>query len=129
MNKNVLISLYVLKTASLYKKSSICISKYNKTFLKILNILYTEGFIKSFYFIEKNKKVNVILNFSQDINWGLLDTLKITNKLALDTGFKYSDLCLLSKKKTFYLFSTKKGFFSLNDCIKRKIGGKLLFTI
>jgi ribosomal protein S8 len=129
MNKNVLISLYVLKTASLYKKSFVHISKYNKTFLKILNILYTQGFIKSFNFIEKNTQINVILNFSQGTHWGLLDSLKITTKIALNTGLKYSDLCLLSKKKTFYLFLTKEGFFSLSDCIRKKIGGKLLLTI
>lgn len=124
-------NLSILKTASLYRKTSINIYKYNKTFIKILNILYKEGFIKSFLIIDTNndKYIRIFLNYSSDTSWGLIDSLKIVSKSSLNVNLKYLDLCRLQKKKIYYFFSTKKGFLDLNECLKNKVGGKLLFII
>ena len=133
---NILIkNLSKLKTASIYKKSSIIVYDYNKNFIQIIKILYQQGFIKSFFIFKKKLKkkyiagIYIFLKYSIITNRGLLDSLKIVSKQSIKVNVQYVDLCKIRKKNKFYLFSTFKGFIHLEACLKNRIGGQLLFII
>lgn len=128
MTKNSIFTLALLKSASIASSPRIIVS-FTKTNIKLLNSLYTNGFIQNFSKL-LNKKVNkiyllVILRYF--FNIANCHTIKLISKPSFYFHLKFSDLCYISDKTNTIFLSTTKGILTLNECKHKNIGGLLLF--
>ena len=118
--------LIKIKNASNLNKEVVYLN-FNIKYLKILKILYREGFIQGFKLDLQNYQTIVYLRFFQ--NKRVIDRLKFLSIPSREHFISYKDLSMINNKKTFILLSTNKGLRSLYECKKQKLGGKLLFLI
>lgn len=118
--------LIKIKNGQIAKKNYICLPK-NKLFLKILKIIYNEGYIKHYSISNDTNKVKVWLKYYNNIptikNLSFFPVKKNSIFLSLIKIWKIdSDLQLL-------ILSTNKGFLSGKESKKYKVGGKLICII
>lgn len=110
-----------LKNATTLKKELVfCF--YNKTFLKIIKLLYQKGLIKDFSI----KQSHILIYLKYTFNLSALSNLKIVSKPSWPLFLSFKEICKLSEKNIIFFFSTNKGLMSSLECKKYKIGGKLL---
>jgi|TARA_B110000879_G_C11153800_1_gene505890 small subunit ribosomal protein S8 len=132
MNINLIKLLSKLKNASLSKQE--CISTpYNKLYLKVVKLLYKEGFIQSF-FVKKtvsrlNTKFNIFITLRYVNNKSLFQNLNIISTPSRVNYLNIKDLSKISNKKIVLFLSTNRGLLTGLESKKYNIGGKLLFTI
>ena len=119
-------ALNKLKNASLTNKEVVYLN-FDLKYFEVLRILYREGFIQGYKIDKKNYQTIVYLRFFQ--NKSVLDRLRFLSVPSRERFISYKDLCLINNKKTFVLLSTNKGFRTIFECKKQKLGGKLLFLI
>ena len=119
-------ALNKLKNASLLNKEFVYLN-FDLKYFEILKVLYKEGFIQGYQIDKDNYQIVVYLRFFQ--NKFVIDRLKFLSVPSSHRFLSYSELCLISNKKTFILLSTSKGLRTIYECKKLKIGGKLLFLI
>lgn len=124
MNKSVKNFLIDLKNNSLNNKS--CFKRTcNSNILKIVSILYNEGFLQSFK-LEDNVLI-IYFNKSGGINF--LKNLKIVSKLSRRVYLQYRDICKIKDNGSLLLFSTTKNILTIHDCKRKRVGGELLLKI
>lgn len=126
--KKILIDFLIqLKNCSILKKETFTY-KYSKLILKIVNLLYSEGFIQSFK-IEKtaNYELKIIILLRYFFNKPIFNNLTIISKPTKSKFFNIKELSQFSNKKNVGFVSTNRGIFTLEECKKKKTGGKLLF--
>jgi len=126
MNNALIKILLKLKNASSLNKESVVVNP-TISCRPYLNFLYNEGFIQGFKFDSKNSCYTVQLRFFQQKC--LITNIKIFSFPSYNHFISYFELNFINSKRKFFLFSTNKGLFTLSDCKKQKIGGKLLFCI
>ena len=119
-------ALNKLKNASLLNKEFVYLN-FDLKYFEILKVLYKEGFIQGYQIDKDNYQIVVYLRFFQ--NKSVIDRLKFLSVPSSHRFLSYSELCMISNKKTFILLSTNKGLRTIYECKKLKIGGKLLFLI
>jgi ribosomal protein S8 len=124
MNRRVQNFLIDLKNNSLIDKPYFKRSC-NGSILKIVSILYREGFLQSFK-LENNILV-VYFNKSCGINF--LKDLKIISKISCRVYLQYRDICKIKDNGRLLLFSTSKNVLTIHDCKRKRIGGELLLKI
>lgn len=118
---NFLISI---KNASKVKKE--CFeTNYNIKFINILNLLYKEGFIQSYYHNILTKKLHIFLRFPFEKN--MFENLKIISLPSKKVYLNFKKICKLSTKLKLFVISTGKGFKTSIECKKLQIGGELYF--
>ena len=120
-----------LKNSSNVKKKEVEVF-FTKMSYQIIERLYNEGFIQSFYikepsFSKTGKKIVVILKYLH--NKSMFSDLKILSKPSLIKYVSLKDLKKTPKKKTVVFLSTTKGILTDSQCKLRSIGGKLLFSL
>ena len=124
MNINSIHILIKIKNASLRRKEE-CIIKNTKYNLKLIELLYKEGYIQSFKTDISFDSIVIRLRYSynKDIftNFKLISTSRFLKYLS------YKELCKLSSKRNNIVLSTNKGLLTGSACKKNKIGGKLCF--
>ena len=112
---------------SLSAKKFNCKVPYSKLNIKILNILYNEGYIRGFKVIEDQKIIYVFLkyvyNHSLITDCAFFPTRNKLNQL------KYTQLVSLYGFKTFGIVSTDIGLLTLQQCFLYKKGGILLLIV
>lgn len=118
---NCLISL---KNASKLNKKFVLI-KLNSKIFKIIQCLYKESFIITFYILPTIAKIKVILKNDTLVNF--FSTLKILTTNSFNFYIKYLDLSKLIFKHRLIFISTTQGILTGKECKKRKIGGTVLF--
>ena len=119
-------ALNKLKNASLLNKEFVYLN-FDLKYFEILKVLYKEGLIQGYQIDKDNYQIIVYLRFFQ--NKFVIDRLKFLSVPSSHRFLSYSELCMISNKKTFILLSTNKGLRTIYECKKLKIGGKLLFLI
>ncbi len=129
MNINLIKLLLKLKNASNSHKEHInCLS--NKTHDILLETLYQEGLIQSFFNQKKNTLTekpltNVFLRYS--FNKSSFSAFKIVSTPSKIRYLTFSDLCQISDKKNILFIFTDKNLLTGTECKKHGLGGKLLF--
>ena len=118
---NCLISL---KNASKLNKKFTFVKLTSKT-LKIIQCLYKESFITTFYLVPTIAKIKIILKNSTLVNF--FSTLKILTTNSFSFYIKYLDLSKLIFKHRIIFISTTKGILTGKECKKKKLGGTVLF--
>lgn len=126
MRISVIKALVTIKNGCRLRKTFVNL-KFSTSYIKILKILYREGFIQSFHVDFLNFQIVVYLRFFHNKN--ALTDIKFFSVPSHQKFISFFDLSRISSKKTFILLSTHKGLLNLSECKKYKIGGKLLFSI
>lgn len=105
---------------SLSSKKFNCKVPYSKLNIKILTILYSEGYIRGFKVIENEKIIYVFMKYIYN-NSVIRDCafFPMNNKLNY---LKYSQLVSLYGFKTFGIVSTDIGLLTLQQCFLYKKG-------
>lgn len=123
MKNNIIKFLLKLKNASLVRKEKIVVNN-QKAILPLLNILYREGYIQSFFL--QDKEIVILLRYNYNKN--IFKNLKIFSKISQLVYLSYSDICRVYNNNIILVFSTNKGYLTNMQCKKYKIGGQLLFS-
>jgi small subunit ribosomal protein S8 len=124
MNKSIANFLIKLKNSSLVNKEIINIRLEN-VILKIIKLLYKEGFIQSFKVNFETKNILIYLRYS--FNKSILKNIKIVSLPSKQLYIKYKELTRISSKNNFILVSTSVGLKTSLECKKNHLGGKILF--
>jgi ribosomal protein S8 len=124
MNNTISNFLIKLKNSSLVNKEVIIIRLENTT-LKIVSILYKEGFLQSFKVNLETKMIVIYLRYS--FNRSVFKNVKIISLPSKLLYIKYKELTSISSKNNFILVSTTKGLKTFLECKKNHLGGKILF--
>lgn len=98
--------------------------------LKLSSILEKYGFIlryKSYNFVNKFR---VNLSYTNNTK-PVFQIINVFYKLNRAFSFSYIDIIYLKKKVNYgvFFFSTDSGILSDLDCVKKKIGGVLIFWV
>lgn len=132
MNINLIKFLSKLKNASLSKHEQVKVP-YNKLYLEIVELLYKEGFIQSFFIkpaVSRLKNKFILFITLRYINNKTI--FKNLQFISVPSNLNYLNIKSLSKisnKKIVLFLSTNKGLLTGLESKKDNIGGKLLFTI
>jgi len=103
------------------KKKNLC-----ETFLKIL---WNEGFIVKYKISSKNKNVfKVFLKYSIS-GKPAVNNIKLITKPSRRIWYSIKEIWKIDSYKNFIIFSTHKGFQSIYQCKKQKIGGEPFILI
>jgi ribosomal protein S8 len=119
--------ILLFKNATSKLKSFITIP-YQYDLIKFVEFFYKEGLIQ-YFSIEKNLKhkiasIKIFLRYFKTFN--VFSQLKIISKKKISIHLKYIDICKIFEKNSTFVISTNFGLFTILDCKKYKIGGKVL---
>lgn len=135
MRLQVINFLSALKNASMKSTVRQFEVAYSGVIVNWLKLLYTEGFIRSYYIKLDPSRVESGSFEARRIvvvaNGDLCKNLKIISSPSIKRYFSYRDLCRLSinmKGRTCFL-STDEGYVTLEYCLKNRLGGVLAFII
>jgi ribosomal protein S8 len=122
-----LIKFIVLIKNSLLTNKKFVITSKSKHKLILINLLYKEGLILSYESIKNSYKV-FIKNITDFSNFKFF---KIISSPSFSKYIKYEDLCKLTFTNTCkqLILSTNKGLLLSNQCIRKKVGGKIYCAI
>ena len=110
-----------LKNAISLNKKFIFLPK-NDFCINLIYLLYSEGFILSFYLTNSKKKIKVFLK-NESNGSSIIKNIKLISTPSNNHYLKYSHLTKLTNGIGIIVLSTPYGLFTSNTCIKKKIGG------
>lgn len=97
---------------------------------KLLDILWQEGYILGYTFFRSSKKKIYFKIFLKYIrSKPAISSLKIITNSQKFPFYSVKQLWKIKENLNTIIFSTNKGLFTLKECKKLKIGGKLKFII
>lgn len=108
---------------------------YNKQALKICKFLYNEGYISAYNLIAKLHKngvrrIYIDLFLTHYRNKPVLGKIYRVSHMGHHRYYTCGELRRkIAQDRIYYVVSTNQGWLSINDCVKRGIGGELLFSI
>ena len=131
MNITTIRFLLALKNASMNNKEQVFL-KYNKSYLSVLNVLYSEGLIQSFkthvYQTKFGYSKMIVITLRYVFNKALLKALTIISSPSKTVFLTLQQLYKISDKRFVLYLSTNRGIYNLIDCKKYRLGGKVLFS-
>lgn len=116
-----------IKNAIMVKKTSISFKYLNKKAIKLLNVLYTKGFIQGFHLCKNTKKVSVFLRYFH--NMPVINGFYIYIKSRQIRSITLKELYLFKKNLSHLFILTKRGVKTGQDCLILKQGGFPLFYL
>ena len=123
-----LIDMFIrLKNSSKSYKKSVIITN-TKQNIKLLDVLYKEGYILGYSF-SKYCKNEITVNLKYSNYEPLINNIDFISKPNKEI---YCSVKLLSKQKynnNLYICSTQKGYMSILDAINNNLGGQLICKI
>jgi len=127
MSEKILIMLSIIKNGYLSKLDKVYVP-YSENNLKILKLLYLDGFINSYYFNSNKgfKAIVVVLKYYRNMYLFNYKILSKPGRLISGTiPFLYSKYNM----HKFVMLSTTHGFLWLKDALRLHIGGTVLFIL
>ncbi len=115
-----------IRNAQLAKKKKISIY-YTKFKCSILNVIYSEGYIKKyniFFDILKKKKINIYLKYY--LNKPVISFIKKISRPSLRIYKSYKNLPLIRSGLGVVIISTSKGVLSDKKARYLNIGGEII---
>lgn len=113
-----------IKNAQINQKSVIVI-KTQKQCQKLLALLWLNGFIIGYKFI--NNKIKIFLKYTN--SKPVINNLKIISKPSRKVYFSNYKLWKIDTTKFFLIISTSQGFLTLFDCKKKSLGGEPILIL
>lgn len=90
--------------------------------INLIYLLYSEGFILSFYLTNSKKKIKVFLK-NESNGSSIIKNIKLISTPSNNNYLKYNHLTKLTNGVGIIVLSTPYGLFTSNSCVKKKIGG------
>jgi ribosomal protein S8 len=111
------------------------VALYSKQTLKICKFLYKYGYLSGYNTLVKTNKngirsmyIEIYLTYYR--NRPVLGRIFRISHMGHHRYFTCRELRQkIAQDRILYIVSTNKGWFTLNDCIKKGIGGELLFGV
>lgn len=128
MSEKMLIMLATIKNGYLSKLDKVCVP-YSENNLKILMLLYKDGFINGYYFNNTSigrKDIVVVLKYYRNI---YLFNYKILSKPGRLISCTLTFLYKKYHAHKFVMLSTTQGFVWLKDAFRLGLGGTALFVL
>ena len=110
-----------LKNAISLNKKFIFLPK-NDFCINLIYLLYSEGFILSFYLTNSKKKIKIFLK-NESNGSSIIKNIKLISTPSNKNYLKYNHLTKLTNGVGIIILSTPYGLFTSNSCVKKKIGG------
>lgn len=132
MNNKIVKLINVIKVASICKKNDYFCVEYTKKTIQCVEYLYKEGYLLSYNVKKLNNNVEkLFINIKIQVNKCMIVTQNIKCLYNIKNPFycTYSEICVLPSKKKEYFLYTDKGFLTLNECRKKRVGGILILKI
>jgi ribosomal protein S8 len=121
---------FLINIKNHYKlRKEFLVQNFTNNFFKIVKLLYKEGFIQSYRILKIGFNTKIQLILRSIYNKSVINSICIISKPSNNVFLRYRDLTYLSSQNSIFILSTSKGLFTHTDCIKKKIGGKALFSI
>ena len=124
MSKAIYNMFSQIKNAQINQKSVIFI-KTQKQCQQLLNLLWVNGFIIGYKFI--NNKIKIFLKYTN--NQPVINNLKFISKPSRKIYFSNYKLWKIDATKFFLIISTSRGFLTLFECKKQSLGGELVVVL
>ncbi len=123
-----LIKFILLLKNSIYKLKSFITIPYHFFLIKFVEFFYKEGLIQ-FFSIKKdiNQIISIKIFLRYFKTFCVFSNLKVVSKKKMAIYIKYIDICKVFEKNSIFIISTNFGLYTLFDCKKYKVGGKILF--
>ena len=127
MQHSFLKMLSIIKNGLMVKKKSvICYTK--PICIRVLKVLYKEGFISGFRILPNNpKKIEIYLKYSN--GRPLIINVVSLSKPGKRMYVSNNTMWKLSSAMYTLIISTSKGVLSSNECRLKNIGGELLIVL
>jgi len=110
-----------LKNAISLNKKFVFLPK-NDFCINLIYLLYSEGFILSFYLTNSKKRIKIFLK-TESNGSSIIKNIKLISTPSNNNYLKYNHLTKLTNGVGIIVLSTPYGLFTSNSCIKKKIGG------
>jgi len=110
-----------LKNAISLNKKFIFLPK-NDFCINLIYLLYSEGFILSFYLTNSKKRIKIFLK-TESNGSSIIKNIKLISTSSNNNYLKYNHLTKLTNGVGIIVLSTPYGLFTSSSCIKKKIGG------
>ena len=110
-----------LKNAISLNKKFVFLPK-NDFCINLIYLLYSEGFILSFYLTNSKKRIKIFLK-TESNGSSIIKNIKLISTPSNNSYLKYNHLTKLTGGVGIIVLSTPYGLFTSNSCIKKKIGG------
>jgi len=110
-----------LKNAISLNKKFVFLPK-NDFCINLIYLLYSEGFILSFYLTNSKKRIKIFLK-TESNGSSIIKNIKLISTSSNNNYLKYNHLTKLTNGVGIIVLSTPYGLFTSNSCIKKKIGG------
>lgn len=122
MNNNLFNMVATLKNGQFVKKAYITHQK-SPSCESVLNILWDEGFIFGYKILKENSSIlKVFLKYKNEKPG--INSIKVISKPSLRIYYSVEQLWKLKLNEGVLIISTNKGFMSLSECKKNKLGGE-----
>lgn len=122
-----------LRNGQLAKRHSIILT-YQKTCEKILEVLWNEGFILGYknYYHQKNKNfmekvTKIFLKYRN--GKPMIKVIKQITKPGQRIYYSIKQIWKINAKSSVTIISTNKGFKTVDECKKLKLGGEAFITL
>jgi small subunit ribosomal protein S8 len=120
--KNYLHNLFAnIKKGQLSKRSFIYNTQ-KKICETFLQILWDEGFIWGYKICTNSNQIKVFLKYKN--GKPVISSIKLISKPSRRIYYSIKQIWKLDSSKSFIIFSTNKGFKSIVECKKLKLGGE-----
>lgn len=117
----------IIKNGQQSKKAFVTIMR-KKTCEYVLNILWDEGYISGYKISSINSNIlKVYLKYNNENP--AINNIKLLTKPSLKVYYSLKQLWKLNSSEGLLIISTNKGFMSLNDCKKYRLGGEPFLTV
>lgn len=110
-----------IKNGQIAKKTAV-IHPHNPLCASLLDILWNEGFISGYRFLDKPRnKFKIFLKYEKE--QPAINVIKPLTVPGLRNYYSLNQLWKIKLNNSLLILSTTKGLFSLEDCKKLKLGG------
>jgi ribosomal protein S8 len=94
----------------------------------ILKLLWAEGFILGYEVDQKNRtKLNIFLKYTH--SRPAINSIKLLSVPSKKSCYSSKQIWKINSSKSFIIFSTNKGFQSIDSCKRLKVGGQPFISI
>ena len=116
-----------IKNGQLAKKSFVY-QKRKKICEEVLKVLWNEGFILGYRISKQNPdKIKIFLKYRNKVP--TINSIKLITKPSRRIYFSLKQLWKFESNKNCIIFSTNKGFKTVTQCKKLKVGGEPFLVI
>lgn len=116
-----------IKNGQIIKRSFV-LQSYKKICITLLNILWDEGFILGYKIIDSDlKMIKIFLKYKNGNP--VINSLKLITKPSCRVYYTVKQLWKIDSSKGIIILSTNKGFLTISDSKKLKIGGEPFIII